>query len=43
MATLASAMLLVTAARIKPMARSEHTPSEAMANNDHQFRGSGMA
>ena len=36
-------MVLVTAARIRPMARSEQTPSEAIRNSENQFCGTGMA
>ena len=36
-------MVLVTAARIRPMARNEHTPSDAIRNSESQCRGSGMA
>ena len=43
MATVASPMVLVTAARISPMARSEQTPSEAIRKSEIQFGGIGMA
>ena len=43
MAMMASCMVLVTAARIRPMARSEQTPSEAIRNSEIQFCGIGMA
>ena len=36
-------MVLVTAARIRPMARSEQTPSEAIISRENQFCGTGMA
>ena len=36
-------MVLVTAARIRPMARSAQTPSEAISNSENQCRGIGMA
>ncbi len=43
MAMVASAMVFVTAARIRPMARSEQTPSEAIRKSENQFGGIGMA
>ena len=42
MRIVASCMVLVTAARIRPMARNEQTPSEAMTNSESQFCGIGM-
>ncbi len=36
-------MVLVTAARISPMARNAQTPSDAITNSEIQFCGIGMA
>ena len=42
MAIMASCMVLVTAARISPMARRAQTPKVTMTNSEIQFRGTGM-
>ena len=42
-AAMAPRTVLLTEARINPMARKAHTPSVASRNSGIQFRGSGMA